>query len=80
MSHLLIMNGKALRGGYPTQLSKITHVSCVIKEMRACSGSISSNNSLASLSNYQSNDNLSMLGLWRRPAQEETGLSVKSLL
>lgn len=80
MSHLLIINGKVLGGGYQTPLSKTTHLSCVIKEMRACSGSISSTNSLASLSNYQSNDYLSMLGLRRRPAQEETGLSVKSLL
>lgn len=80
MSHLLIMDDKVFGGGYLTPLPKITHLSCVIKEMRARSGSISSNNSLASLSNYQSNDYLSMLGLWRRPAQEETGLSVKPLL
>lgn len=80
MNHLPIMNGKVFGGGHLNALSKITHLSCVIEEMRACSGSISSGNSLASLPNYQSNDYLGMLGLWRRSAQGETGLSVKSLL
>lgn len=79
MSHLPVMNGKVFAGGYLTPLSKITHLSCVIKKMRACSGSISSNNNLASPSNYQSNDYLSMLGLWHRSAQEEKRLSVRSL-
>lgn len=80
MSHLLIMNVKVLGGDYLAPLSEITSLSFVIKEMRACSASIISNNSLTSQSNYKSNDYLSMLGLWRRPAQDETGPSVKSLL
>lgn len=65
------MNSKMFAGGcHHGQIC--IYLPLVIKEMRARSGSINSNDTLATLSNYLPYDYLSMLGPWCWFLQDET--------